>query len=76
MKKRIAPVLAIASLWSGQALAQSETPERKIGTELSKETGNPGDPTDHAAGALRSRFSRWRLQGHKDTFEANGLSDR
>src|SRR5580692_8480287 len=39
--KRIAPLLAIASLWSGQALSQSETPVSETDTELSKEIENP-----------------------------------
>lgn len=34
--KRIAPLLAITSLWSGQSLAQSAEPVSD--TELSKET--------------------------------------
>jgi len=35
MNKLIAPLLAIASLWSGQALAQSVTAESETDTELS-----------------------------------------
>ena len=39
MKRRIAPVLAMATLWSDQSLAQSATPMSD--TELSKEIENP-----------------------------------
>ena len=41
MKKRIAAVFAIATLWSGQSLAQSEAPVSDTDTELSKEIENP-----------------------------------
>ena len=46
MNKLIAPLLAIASLWSGQALAQSVTAESETDTELSKvqPPKNLGDP--------------------------------
>jgi len=39
--KRIAPLLAIASLWSGQALSQSAASVSETDTELSKEIENP-----------------------------------
>src|SRR6516162_6228959 len=41
MKKRIGAVVALTTLWSSQALSQSETPVSDIDTEVSKEVENP-----------------------------------
>ena len=41
MKKRIAAVLVVATLSSGQSLAQTAAPESDTNTELSKEIENP-----------------------------------
>ena len=41
MNNRIASILALAMLWSGQSLAQSEAPANDTDTEVSKEIENP-----------------------------------
>jgi hypothetical protein len=41
MNKRIAAVFAVATLWSGQSLAQSAASVSETDTELSKEIENP-----------------------------------
>src|SRR5271167_4838255 len=41
MKRIAQPLLAIASLWSGQALSQSAASVSETDTELSKEIENP-----------------------------------
>jgi hypothetical protein len=41
MKKQMAAVVGVASLWAGQALAQSTPPVSDTDTELSKEIENP-----------------------------------
>jgi hypothetical protein len=79
MKKLIAPVLAIASLWSGQTLAQSVTAESETDTELSKlqPPKNLGDPPGSRAlqwsvGSSPEITTNWIASGGKWTVPVGG----
>jgi hypothetical protein len=79
MKKLIAPVLAIASLWSGQTLAQSVTAESETDTELSKVQlpKNLGDPPGSPAlqwsvGSSPEITTNWIASGGKWTAPVGG----
>ena len=69
MKKRARTILAIASLWSGQALAQSATPESETDTELSKETENPVTRRIMLPLRYEADFLDGAYKATKDTFE-------
>jgi len=67
MKKRIAPVLATAALWSGQALSQSAAPVSD--TELSKEIENPVTRRITLPLRYEANFLDGPYKATKDTFE-------
>lgn len=69
MNKLIAPVLAVASLWSAQALSQSATPESETDTELSKETENPVTRRITLPLRYEADFLDGAYKATKDTFE-------
>ncbi|MGC2410328.1 MAG: hypothetical protein WA441_10135 [Methyloceanibacter sp.] len=67
MKKRIVAVLAIATLWSGQSLAQSATPISN--TELSKESENPVSRVITLSLRYQADFDDGAYNATKDPFE-------
>ena len=71
MKKLIAPVLAVASLWSGQTLAQSVTAESETDTELS-EVQPPKNLGDHWAHGLSNGPSAPRRRSQRTGSRAAG----
>jgi hypothetical protein len=69
MKNRIAPVLAIAALWSGQSLAQPAAPVSEPDTELSKEIENPVTRRITLPLRYEADFLDGAYRATKDTFE-------
>jgi len=69
MKKLMAPVLAIASLWSGHALSQSQTPESD--TEISKQIENPVTHRITLPLRYEAEFLDGPYKATKDTFSIN-----
>ena len=68
MMKRIAPLLAIASLWSGQALSQSAASVSETDTELSKEIENPVTRRITLPLGYEADFLDGAYKATKDTF--------
>jgi hypothetical protein len=66
--KRIAPLLAIASLWSGQALSQSAASVSETDTELSKEIENPVTRRITVPLRYEADFLDGAYKATKDTF--------
>jgi hypothetical protein len=69
MKKPIGAVLIIATLWSGQALSQSEAPAGDTDTELSKEVENPLTRRITLPLRYEADFLDGAYKATKDTFE-------
>ena len=69
MKKQMAAVLAVASLWSGQALAQSMASVSDTDTELSKEIENPVTRRITLPLRYEAHFLDGAYKDTKDTFE-------
>jgi len=69
MKKQMAGVLAVASLWGGQALAQSEPPVSD--TELSKQIENPVTRRITVPLRYEADFLDGPYKATKDTFSIN-----
>jgi hypothetical protein len=67
--KRIAPLLAIGSLWSGQALSQSAASVSETDTELSKEIENPVTRRITLPLRYEADFLDGAYKATKDTFE-------
>lgn len=67
--KRIAPLLAIVSLWSGQALSQSAASVSETDTELSKEIENPVTRRITLPLRYEADFLDGAYNATKDTFE-------
>jgi len=74
MKKQMAGVLAVASLWGGQALAQSEPPVSD--TELSKQIENPVTRRITLPLRYEADFLDGPYKATKDTFSINQRSSR
>jgi hypothetical protein len=69
MKNRIAPVLAIAALWIGEASAQATAPVSVTDTELSKEIENPVTRRITLPLRYEADFLDGAYKATKDTFE-------
>jgi len=69
MNKRAGIFLATAALWSGQAPAQSVTPESETDTELSKEIENPVTRLITLPLRYEADFLDGAYKATKDTFE-------
>jgi hypothetical protein len=67
MQRRIAAILAIATLWAGQSLAQSAAPVSD--TELSKEIENPVTRRITVPLRYEADFLDGAYKATKDTFE-------
>jgi hypothetical protein len=69
MKKRIAPALVVASLWSSQALAKSVTEENDTDTEISRQVENPVTRRITVPLRYEADFLDGAYKATKDTFE-------
>ena len=69
MNKLLAAVFAIAALWSGRSLAQSEAPLNDTDTELSKEVENPVTRRITLPLRYEADFLDGAYKATKDTFE-------
>jgi hypothetical protein len=71
MKERIAAVLALATLSSGQALSQSAAPVSETDTELSKEIENPVTRRITLPLRYEADFLDGAYKATKDTFSVD-----
>ena len=69
MKNRIASILALAMLWSGQSLAQSDAPANDTDTEVSKEIENPVTRRITLPLRYQADFLDGAYKATKDTFQ-------